>query len=211
MKHRRLPATRFAFTLATAMAAFFCNQSAEAATITWSGGHTTGSWANSNNWGGATFANNDDVVFATGAARSLSFLAGARTVNSITFQSGNGMANISLGSVGSAGQGGTAHNLTFRSGNTGINIVSGNTTNINIGTGGLTGGTTPNSFGNVVLAGNLSVAHNGSGTLTIDRPVTGAFAVTKSGAGTMVLSGSNTFTGGVTINAGTVRLATPEP
>jgi fibronectin-binding autotransporter adhesin len=146
-----------------------------------------------------SFANHNDVIFPGGAARSLTFLAGTRIVNSITFQSGSGMANISLGDKGSSSvAGAVAYNLQFRSGNSGITIDSGNSTNINIGTGGLTG----NPFGNVVLQSNLSVAHNGSGTLTINRPITGAFAVAKSGTGTMVLSGSNEFTAGLTISAG---------
>ena len=44
--------------------------------------------------------------------------------------------------------------------------------------------------GSVVLAGNLTATHNGSGTLTINRPITGVgFGLTKEGTGTMKLLG----------------------
>jgi fibronectin-binding autotransporter adhesin len=48
-----------------------------------------------------------------------------------------------------------------------------------------------------------------STTLTIGQTIAGAGGLTKSGAGTLTLSGNNTFTGGVTINAGTLQLANP--
>lgn len=43
-------------------------------------------------------------------------------------------------------------------------------------------------------------------TLNVGGEVTGAFSVTKADAGTVVLSGTNTFSGGLAINAGTVQL-----
>ena len=60
----------------------------------------------------------------------------------------------------------------------------------------------------VVLADDLVVS--GSGTLDFDgaSTITGGFSLTMNGAGgTLILSGTDTFTGGVVVNAGTLILA----
>lgn len=73
------------------------------------------------------------------------------------------------------------------------------------------------TVGGVQVAGNVA----GPGTLTsttafdlrsgtVSAALAGSVAVTKTTAGTIILSATNTFTGGVTINGGTVRLAAPE-
>jgi len=54
--------------------------------------------------------------------------------------------------------------------------------------------------------GGLDVA-DASHTLTVSQGLSGNGWLTKDGAGTLVLSGANTFNGGVTNNAGTLRLA----
>ena len=52
--------------------------------------------------------------------------------------------------------------------------------------------------------GAINVA-NAATVLGISGPIVGAGAFRKDGAGTLVLSGNNTFTGGLTVNGGTVR------
>lgn len=47
----------------------------------------------------------------------------------------------------------------------------------------------------------------GSGNLTISSMVSGTSALSKSGAGELVLSGANTFSGGVTLSAGTLTVS----
>lgn len=63
-------------------------------------------------------------------------------------------------------------------------------------------------------ANTLAVGNSGSGitvasgvTGTINSILGGSAGVTKNGLGTLVLGGSNTYTGGLTINDGTVRAA----
>ena len=47
---------------------------------------------------------------------------------------------------------------------------------------------------------------DGTGATTIAVPIAGAPGLTKSGAGTLTLSSGNTFTNGITLNAGTVSI-----
>lgn len=63
--------------------------------------------------------------------------------------------------------------------------------------------------GTLTLAGTPSVitVTNGSDTATINEILDGTGGLTKAGAGTLVLGGVNTFTGGLTISAGTVSVA----
>ena len=44
-------------------------------------------------------------------------------------------------------------------------------------------------------------------TATISSTLAGTGGLVKSGAGTVVLTGTNTYTGSTTINAGTIRIS----
>lgn len=70
------------------------------------------------------------------------------------------------------------------------------------------------NVGTAVLAGNVEpravLVNNATKAVSINSTagsIAGATAFTKSGAGTLTLDGANTFTGGFTLNAGTVQLA----
>jgi autotransporter-associated beta strand protein len=84
------------------------------------------------------------------------------------------------------------------------NDATSSTNALNFG-GGITGGTT--SFGNSTTPGiTLTLAGSNTGANTISGVIsngnaTNGVAVTKSGAGTWVLTGTNTYTGATTISA----------
>ncbi len=73
---------------------------------------------------------------------------------------------------------------------------------LQIGNGGATG-----SIGAAVaLSSGTELIVNRTGSLTIGGIISGAGALTKKGAGTLVLTGANTYSGGTTVSEGTVQI-----
>lgn len=172
-----------------------------AATLTWDGGFATdGRWGNGTNWVGdtaPTFGNETDIIFHTNGAGQLStYTQAARTIRSLTFNE-FADADITIRTTTTAG-GTTAASLTFEalSGNASITVAAGAAaSSIIVGTAG----------GSIILNSTLEVAHNGTGELLLGRPISGVGGIIKTGAGTMrVNQTSNSFTGDVTINGGTL-------
>jgi hypothetical protein len=198
-----------------------------AATYTWDGegggaSGANGAWSLATNWVGdvaPTFNNQADIVFYTTTstdptAGSYKNLRANRTVRSLTY---NADADNTMSFTLSNGATG-ANNLTFDTdavgGSAAVTVESGATGNHVIG------GRTPQSTniqGDIVLADNLLVTHNGSGTLTFGRAITGAYSVTKAGSGTMILdyqinSGEEVnavgcYTGSTILTGGTLKLS----
>jgi fibronectin-binding autotransporter adhesin len=73
------------------------------------------------------------------------------------------------------------------------------TTGLTTGTGAVSiGSATANQGVNIALGSNQTWTI-GSGGLTVNNAVSGAFSLTSAGTGTLVLSGSSTYSGGTTI------------
>ena len=209
---------------------------ADAADLQWSvngvtpGGGGTGTWNTTTPlwFNGAIFQtwNNaalDNAVFGGTAgtvtlgvaitAHNLTFNTSGYTVTGNTLTLGGVSPTIGVVSGGSATVGsviaGTAGLTQAGPGTlilTGANTYTGTTT-ISAGTLQIgSGGTTGSVAGNIV--DNAALVFNRSNATTYAGVVSGTGSLTKSGAGTLTLMGANTYTGGTTINVGTLAVNT---
>ena len=176
----------------------------------WSGSAGPGneSWLSPANWETnalPVFDNGLDVLFATASPANLTnCLGGNLTMHSLAFNTSAG-GDVKIFLAEKIASPATNFVLTFDSylGNATNSISAGLSRNIVIGAGGSGG------VGSLSIAANLVVDHNGSGTLTYDRPITEAssgMSLIKNGNGTVVLGQSNSYSGGTFLNAGTLLL-----
>ncbi|MDP2323396.1 MAG: autotransporter-associated beta strand repeat-containing protein, partial [Gammaproteobacteria bacterium] len=128
----------------------------------------------------------DDVYFtANSAANFATTLGGHFVINNLFFGVG---ANAGTGASINTG----AHTLTLYGG---INQASGSAANTISGAGG------------VVLAQAQTWTNNSTtNALTVSAPVSGTAALTKAGDGTIILSGTNTYSDATMVAAGTLQL-----
>ena len=155
-----------------------------------------------------------DAVFNNGT------LGGTGTWNTALLNWDNGSADqawatntitgdtaVFAGTAGTATLGTSINALGLQFTTTGYTVATGANT-LALGTGGidasgLSGGTTTLT-GLISLGAGQSWNVGSGATLTSSAVISGANALAKTGAGTLTLSASNTFSGGLTISAGTV-------
>jgi autotransporter-associated beta strand protein len=158
------------------------------AQVYWDGGAGNNRWNSSANWrpnGIPTAASHVvlDNTYDADLPASLA-LRGNYSVNSLTFD-----LDETLDVVNGTG----SRTLTLASG--GLTRTTGSS------------GAQSLQMTSLALGADSLMTIGGTGSLTISSQITGTFAVTKAGAGELVLAGSNTFSGGVTLDAGTLTLA----
>jgi autotransporter-associated beta strand protein len=162
-------------------------------------------------YSGGTVINQGTLSTGAGASRLPS--GGNITVNGTTLGTTTSLSLNSSESIGALTFGGT--NATATSFNN-VNLTTTNTLTLggNVtydATNNPAGATITGAIGFVALGGNRAFVVGDSTSaatdLSVAPTITGAFSLTKEGAGTLSLAGTNTYTGGTVINAGTLTAA----
>ncbi|MES2090750.1 MAG: autotransporter-associated beta strand repeat-containing protein, partial [Pseudomonadota bacterium] len=171
----------------------------------WDGGSVGSNvtWTTASNWVGdvvAPSASNSDLVFNNrtggGLLPSALNIGADRIAGLITFDNINSVLPATLNIDTNASSTTSPRTLTLF---TGITLQNTATTVYLRGN---------NSTLSIVLGANNTFTTSTGATLQIAPIISGAFRVTKAGEGTVSLEASNTFTGGVMINQGTLRILT---
>jgi len=144
---------------------------------------------------GGTAVSTNSILGSGSSAAGLATVSGGRWTTSQNLTVGDGGAAV----LTTSGSGVVVVGGTLARGDRGvINLESGGT--LQIGTGGTTG-----SLGtDLTVSGGL--VFDRSDALAFGGVIEGPGSVTKRGAGTLTLTGSNAWTGGTTIMAGTLQL-----
>ena len=178
---------------------------AEAGTKKFDGGAGSGyAWASLGNWSpdGVPVAGDDIVMDNTlqNPIRPRNSLSASITVRSIEF-----VNNFALNNLWTLGNSGGGNNTLTVTPNSGLHLIKVGCTSGRVRFQQSISKTSKLSL-IVGASGAIDVA--AGGTLELDLAVTGAVGadITKAGAGTLLLSGANTYSGATTISAGTVRL-----
>lgn len=174
--------------------------------------------------GGSFFKSGAGTLILSGA----NTYSGTTLVSSGVLQIGNGG---STGSITSNVSVGTLSTLVFNRSNdlTFGNTISGNGNVAKSGTGTLTltnantytgsttinngtlqlgnGGTTGSITSNVSVASGATLSFNRSNNFDFSNTIGGSGAVVQNGSGTVTLQAANTYSGGTTVNAGTLQLS----
>ncbi len=172
-------------------------------TTLWDGGSNgdSGSWSLGSNWSGGSVppsAADSDVVFnnrnGTGALVNMT-VDGTGVFGLMTFDNINARLPASL-AIDTNSTGSTSRSLILYKG-----ITLKNTTTSVLFSGA-------NGTLSVALAADNTWTTSAGSTLEIGSSVvvSGAFRIIKEGLGTVIVDAANTFTGGVTINAGTFKM-----
>jgi len=210
----------------TATITIAATASAFAASATWNVA-TSGDWSLATNWsagvpGVSGNTTTTDTAGFGGATNYTTYLAGTRSINTVTFSNtsttallggttataANETINLFAGLTINAGSGAVTIGDTASSPTRSVNIRMGSSTIANNSSSPLT---IANGFGSRGTGSTTTITLGGSGNTILSGSVGpgagAALALIKANAGTLTLSGNNSFTGGLAINAGTVTIS----
>lgn len=167
----------------------------------------TGTIATSGTAAAISFGNGNNVLTTSGIIST----AGA---TAILFGNGNNQLTIQGGSISGGVTAGTGSNaLTFALGSAGRFVVAGaytgfGTTTIQSGTVQLGNGGAAGSIASASIVNNGVLAFNRSdAALSVGATISGSGALQQIGTGTTTLTAANSYTGGTSVTAGTLRLS----
>ncbi len=156
---------------------------------------------------GVTFLESSGTGAIVFTDTGLVTLAGADQARTIALGGTNSGNNTLAGSIGNAGLGIT----TLAKNDSGTWVLTGNNsytgpTNINSGTLFVGGGGTTGAIASAVVNNFGTLGFNRSDLLAYGGQIVGTGSLRQAGTGTTVLTGMNSYTGGTTIDAGTLQL-----
>jgi len=209
MKLQNTKNARLIVALAAMASLHLSRPPADAASFTWVASGATGGWATRANWSpnnlfpNTGYTGTDLIIQIDSRSTAITTsdnITSPLSVNQIHFETGTGNEAVTLTvSAGSA-------SLNFvADGTTGPSIVQNSGASVLINGNGTTG------VGGITLQNNLSITGTGSGLLTISTIISGTGKMTIDRSGIVVLNGANTFSGGVTLDKGIIRMATGSP
>jgi len=169
--------------------------------------------------GGSVSAANIVIASQGGSAGTLNIgslggndASGLLQVSAIAFGSGSGFINFNQsdtatvassisgnGSLNQLGSGTTV--LTGSNTYSGFTAINGGT--LQIGSGGISGG-----LGSSAVSNNSSLVFDLNGNSVVVNPITGSGSLSQIGGGTVILSGSNNYSGVTTLSGGTLEFLT---
>jgi fibronectin-binding autotransporter adhesin len=202
---RRLP-MRLCLLPAVLGAGLIATTPVRAQIFTWQGGGGNNAWNTAANWQGGvappSSVTASDVIFGNSAADFPS-ISPAFSVHSLTFPAGANAFTFDTGplTLGSGGLNQSAVNSQAFSAPVALGAPQ--TWTLANGAGGLVlaGGVNTNGF---VLTVNAATA--GSTANALNGNLTGTGSLTKTGAGTLDLTGANNYSGGTALNTGVLEL-----
>ena len=128
----------------------------------------------------------------SGAGGAIALGAGTLTTNST---SNTTLASVITGAGGLVKQGTGTLTLTGNNLHSGGTIIADGV--LQVGNGGTTG-----TLGSGNILNQASLLFNRSDTFTVSNTISGTGSLTKVGAGTMILTAANSYSGGTTVSAG---------
>lgn len=170
-------------------------------------GDTSADWSVATNWNGDAPPDADDrAIFSdtdAGTTPQSVDLAGPRSFGRLQFNSRRSITLAAGNTLTLAGATDPDIEVTGGSHTIACDLVLQATANDIV----VAAGASLTISGDVTLGMDTTVDVGTGGTLTISGDVSGAFLLTKTGAGTLILSGSNSYAGDTTVSAGTLQLA----
>ena len=191
------------------------NAAVDAPSSNWTGGGVNALWSNTANWSGAAVPGaNATFNAAAGAGGALIDLGGSVAIGSVIFDTADadaytiGIAGVDTLTLANGG-GIVVNNLVDQTQTIAAHVVL--SPNGSFSNNGANDGFLLNVTGNVTgggVAGTLTLNGSDTGNNTVSGIIAngaGVLAVTKSEAGTWVLSGANTYTGATNVTGGTLK------
>ena len=155
--------------------------------------------------------NGNDIIQVTGGQINGAIITGTGN-DQLTMSGGTVAGNVNLGNGNNAiiMTGGQINgNVILGTGNDSVQLFTGATITGSIDGGGGTNTFTLDGTGTALLSGTISnfqtLTKQNTGTWEVTSPIAGVTAVAVTG-GKLILSATNTYTGGTTISAGTLQL-----